>query len=220
MAHPLCNDTLRAAPPRPSPAVIPPAPTLSEGICFFFPVLTHHSPLATRHFFLPRPSFALFASRMGLRDAPTSLPIFFPFLSLATRHSPLLLPRPSFRAEQADDSLALCSCKGSACAAEESLRSSNLSRRLYVAIFFPAFCRAAGIYPPRSGHLRSLHPDDPSGRANVTPLHSPLTTSSSLSSALPDVIPPAPMSGSEARFLQLGSALRCKRADDRRKEGL
>src|SRR6266567_4852901 len=74
---------------------------------------------------------------MGLREAPTILPTFFRFLSLATRHSSLatrhfFLPRPSFaslasrmalrdRAEQADGSLALCSCKGSACAAEESL---------------------------------------------------------------------------------------------------
>src|SRR6266581_7044304 len=42
LAHPLCNDTLRAAPPRPSAAVIPPTPTLSEGICFFFAAPTPH----------------------------------------------------------------------------------------------------------------------------------------------------------------------------------
>ncbi len=87
LAHPLCNDTLRAAPPRPSAAVIPPAPTLSEGICFFFPVLTHHSALTTRHFFLPRRAHSsnlhrdgIYPPRSGHLGPPLSgcnLPTFF-----------------------------------------------------------------------------------------------------------------------------------------------
>src|SRR5712691_6805173 len=65
------------------------------------------------HSFLPQPSFALSASRMGLRDAPTILPTFFPFLSLATRHSPCPLPAllsPSLSSRGARDLLCFAAC--------------------------------------------------------------------------------------------------------------